>query len=508
LEQGGVDEQNETIMKLSGISKTFYGNYALDNVSLALKAGKVHCIAGENGAGKSTLIKILTGAYRPDGGLISFGDRQYRYLSPRISAEAGIEAVYQENILAEQLTVAENIFAGREPAGPFGLVSFRRMEQDTAALLEKYGIDLPSTRPVNQLTLAQKQYVKILMAVSRKPRILIFDEPTAMLNIRDVQKVLELVSRFRTEGASIVYISHQLSEVLEIADEITVLRDGIVVSTRDNGAGDVTPQMLTADMVGRPMELLYKRGKTAASAEPVLKAEKIKIDGYDEENSFEINRGEIVTITGMVGSGRTELLEGIFGCRRKTGGKLYFRGREYSAGNPGHSIRRGIGYITEDRQKSGLALVLGIAENITCVTLNLFRGFTIFPRREMEIARKAAESNKVKHDSVRQPVRQLSGGNQQKVLLSRWILKGFDLILLDEPTKGVDINAKYEIYALVEDLSSLGKSFLIVSSDMSEVISISDRTLVMRKGKICGELKGEDINEKNIIHHALGVAGA
>jgi ribose transport system ATP-binding protein len=504
-----VDELNgTTLMKLSGISKAFYGNYALNNVSLALKAGKVHCIAGENGAGKSTLIKILTGAYRPDSGIIDFGERQYRYLSPRMSAEAGIVAVYQENVLAEQLTVAENIFAAREPAGSFGLVSFRKMEQDTAALLEKYGIDLPSTHIVGQLTLAQKQYVKILKAISMKPRILIFDEPTAMLNIKDVQKVLELVSRFRAEGASIVYISHQLSEVLEIADEITVLRDGVVVSTRNNDAKDVTPQMLTADMVGRPMELLYKRGKTTVSAEPVLKVEKIKIDGYDEENSFQINRGEIVTITGMVGSGRTELLEGIFGCRRKTGGKLYFHGQEYFADNPGSSIRKGIGYITEDRQKSGLALALGVAENITCVALNLFRGFTIFPRREMEVARKAAESNKVKHDSVRQPVRQLSGGNQQKVLLSRWILKGFDLILLDEPTKGVDINAKYEIYALVEELSSLGKSFLIVSSDMSEVVSISDRIFIMRKGKICGELKGEEINEKNIIHHALGVTGA
>jgi ribose transport system ATP-binding protein len=494
-------------MKLSGISKAFYGNYALDNVSLALKSGEVHCIAGENGAGKSTLIKILTGAYRPDSGVISFGDRQYRYLTPRISAENGIVAVYQENILAEQLTVAENIFAAREPAGPFGLVSFRGMEQDTAALLEKYGIDLPSTRTVNQLTLAQKQYVKILKAISMKPCVLIFDEPTAMLNIKDVQKVLELVSRFRAEGASIVYISHQLSEVLEIADEITVLRDGIVVSTRNNKDKNITPQMLTADMVGRPMELLYKRGRTAASEEPVLRAEKIKIDGYDEENSFQINRGEIVSITGMVGSGRTELLEGIFGCRKKTRGNLYFCGQEYSAASPGSSIRGGIGYITEDRQKSGLALSLGVAENITCAALNLFRGFAIFPRKETEIARKAAESNRVKHDSVRQPVRQLSGGNQQKVLLSRWILKGFDLILLDEPTKGVDINAKYEIYALLEELSSRGKSFLIVSSDMSEVISISDRVLIMRKGKICGELRGEEINEKNIIHHALGVTG-
>lgn len=290
-----VDKQNETIlMKLSGISKTFYGNYALNNVSLTLKAGKVHCIAGENGAGKSTLIKILTGAYRPDGGLINFEDRQYRYLSPHISAEAGIVAVYQENILAEQLTVAENVFAGREPAGPFGLVSFRKMEQDTAALLEKYGIDLPSTGPVSRLTLAQKQYIKILRAISMKPRILIFDEPTAMLNIKDVQKVLELVSRFRAEGASIVYISHQLSEVLEIADEITVLRDGIVVSTRNNKDKGITPQTLTADMVGRPMELLYKRGKTFSSSEPILRAEKIKIGGYDEENSFQINRGKLL----------------------------------------------------------------------------------------------------------------------------------------------------------------------------------------------------------------------
>ncbi|MFP3089396.1 sugar ABC transporter ATP-binding protein [Treponema sp. TIM-1] len=494
-------------MKLNGISKAFYGNYALNNVSLTLNAGKVHCIAGENGAGKSTLIKILTGAYRPDSGAISFGNRQYRHLTPRISAEAGIVAVYQENVLAEQLTVAENIFAAREPAGPLGLVSFRKMEQDTAALLGKYGIDLPSTRLVSQLTLAQKQYVKILRAISMKPCILIFDEPTAMLNIKDVQKVLELVSRFRAEGASIVYISHQLSEVLEIADEITVLRDGIVVSTRNNKDKDITPQMLTADMVGRPMELLYKRGKTFSSPEPVLRAEKIKIEGYNEENSFQINRGEIVVITGMVGSGRTELLEGIFGCRKKTGGSLYFYEQEHFADTPESSIRKGIGYITEDRQKSGLALVLDVAENITCVALNLFRGFTIFPRKETETARKAAESNRVKYESVRQPVRQLSGGNQQKVLLSRWMLRGFDMILLDEPTKGVDINAKYEIYALIEELSSRGKSFLIVSSDMSEVISISDRVLIMRKGKICGELKSEEINEKNIIHHALGVTG-
>jgi ABC-type sugar transport system ATPase subunit len=503
-----VDEQRETvIMRLDGISKSFYGNYALNNVSLVLKTGKVHCIAGENGAGKSTLIKILTGAYRPDSGIISFESRQYRYLTPGMSMEAGIVAVYQENILAEQLSVAENIFAAREPAGSFGLVSFRKMEQNTAALVEKYNINLPVKSPVNQLTLAQKQYVKILKAVSLNPRILIFDEPTAMLNIKDVQKVLELVSRFRNEGASIVYISHQLGEVLEAADEITVIRDGVVVSTRNNEARDITPQMLTADMVGRPMELLYKRAGTSAAGKPLLKAERIKIDGYEEENSFSINRGEIVTITGMVGSGRTELLEGIFGCRKRTGGDLYFNGQPFPARKPENSIRKGIAYITEDRQKSGLALVLGVAENITCAALHLFRGFTIFPADEFKITANAAEDNKIKHNSIRQPVQQLSGGNQQKVILSRWILRGFDLILLDEPTKGVDINAKYEIYALLEKLSAEGKTFLIVSSDMSEVISISDRVLIMRKGRICGELKGGEINETNIINHALGVDG-
>jgi ribose transport system ATP-binding protein len=500
-----VNDEKDIAIKLIGICKAFNGNRALSDVSLTLHKGTVHCIVGENGAGKSTLIKILTGAYIPDSGAIIIDDKSYQRLSPRMSVQTGIVAVYQENVLADQLTVAENIFAGREPVNKAGFVSFRTMRQDAEALIHKYGIDLPVLSQVAMLTPAQKQFVKILKSISINPRVLILDEPTAMLNIRDNQKVLELVSLFRKEGASIVYISHQLSEVLALADTITVLRDGCVISTRNNGNKEVSPQILTQDMVGRPMELLYKRKKSNRKIESLFRVENLQVSGYDTENSFSVNRGEIAGITGMVGSGRTELLEGIFGYRKKTKGDLYFKGEKLSVNRPADAIKKSIGFITEDRQLSGLALSLSVAENITCTALNIFRGFTISPKYELEVAGKAAADTYVKCTSVQQPVQQLSGGNQQKVLLSRWILKGFDLILLDEPSKGVDINAKYEIYTLLEALVAEGKSVLMVSSDMPEVISICDRVLVMRKGKICGELAGSDINETNIINYALGV---
>ncbi|MDR1446685.1 MAG: sugar ABC transporter ATP-binding protein [Treponema sp.] len=512
-----MNNDKETAIELSGISKAFNGNPALSDVSLTLRRGNIHCIVGENGAGKSTLIKILTGAYIPDSGTVSFNGKGRSRLSPREAAEAGIVAVYQENVLASQLSVACNIFAGREPVNKWGLVSYRLLKENTEALAAKYGIHIPVDAAVSSLTPAQKQFVKILKSVSINPRVLILDEPTAMLNLEDNEKVLELTRIFSGEGACVIYISHQLGEVLAIADEVTVLRDGRIISTRSNEKKNITPQELTQDMVGRPMELLYERKRSGAdfmpsdSGEPLFRVENLRIGGFSAENSFTADRGKITGITGMVGSGRTELLEGIFGYRKKTGGSLYFKGERIKIVRPADAIKKSIGFITEDRQFSGLALPLSIAQNITCTALNLFSGFTVFPRQEQAITQKAAADTRVKCVTVKQPVQELSGGNQQKVILSRWLLKSFDLILLDEPTKGVDINAKFEIYGLLEEMVSQGKSIIMVSSDMSEVISICDRVLIMRNGKITNELCRDSndenlrITETNIINCALGV---
>jgi len=506
-----MNNEKETAVKLTGISKAFNGNPALNGVSLVLHKGSIHCIIGENGAGKSTLIKILTGAYIPDSGFITFNGNSHNKLTPREATEAGIVAVYQENVLANQLTIAENIFAGREPANKWGFVSYRTMRKNTSALMEKYGIEIPVSVAVSSLTPAQKQFVKILKSISINPLVLILDEPTAMLNIKDNEKVLELTRVFSKEGACVVYISHQLGEVLAVADEITVLRDGKLISTRSNTEKNITPKELTQDMVGRPMELLYRRKQKSTAQKEIFRVEKLNLSGFEAENSFSVNQGEIVGITGMVGSGRTELLEGIFGSRRKTNGKLFLNGNEIRITKPADAIKKRIGFITEDRQYSGLALPLSIAHNITCTAFNLFKGLIIPPRQEYEAAQKSAGETNVKCVTVKQPVQQLSGGNQQKVLLSRWLLKSFDLILLDEPTKGVDINAKFEIYELLEKLVARGKSVIMVSSDMSEVISICDRVLIMRNGKISSELRqtaSEDslqITETNIINQALGV---
>lgn len=497
-------KMTKPLLKISNVCKSFNGVNALVDIDFELKSGQINCIVGENGAGKSTFIKILTGAYQPDGGTIEIEGEPHKRMVPRDSEALGIAAIYQENVLVGQLTVAENVFAANEKTNKWGVVSHKKAISAANELAENLKIKIDAGKKVEDLNVAEKQYVKILKALTQEPKILILDEPTAMLNISDANKVLALVKTISQRGVGIIYISHHLKEIVQIADIVTVFRDGKVISTHNNEQKNVKLEDITKDMIGRSLDVFYHK-KSHKTDEVLLNVVDLEVEGYTEKNSFSVNRGEIVGIAGMVGSGRTEMVQALFGARKITSGHIEYMGKEVKINKPKDAIKLNIGYITEDRQGSGLALMLGVIENTTSAALGVTSGQLINLRKEKSAVSKVIEKVNIKCASAKQIVKTLSGGNQQKVIFGRWIHKGFDLILLDEPTKGVDINSKSEIYEMLELLTKEGKSILMISSDMPELISLCDRIAVMRKGKLVATLSGDEINENNIIVKALEV---
>jgi ABC-type sugar transport system ATPase subunit len=486
------------------IVKSFAGIRALDGIAFDLNPGEIHCLVGENGAGKSTLMKILSGAHAPDAGEIDVGGVSYKTLTPRLSRQLGIEIVYQENLLVPTMNVIENIFVGCEETRG-GFADFRSMRRHAQDLLDELGLSLDLMRRNETLSVSEQQYVKILKAFVKQPRVLILDEPTSMFNVRDAGKVLDMVQRIAKKGISIIYISHSLNEVVKIADRITVLRDGIVVTVLDNSKRDVSIPSITQEMVGRSMEMFYSRAPHEIG-DVVLAVEGLQREKAGPAVSFHLRKGEILGFSGMVGSGRTEIIRSLIGADPRVAGKIVLDGKELALRNPSESIAAGIAYITEDRQKLGLMLGASIVENLTIVGLDRkIPGYFINFRKHVGLIKGIYDELSIKASSPLQMVRYLSGGNQQKVVLGKWLFEDSDIFILDEPTRGIDVGAKADFYAIMSDLTKKGKSIIMISSDMPELISMSDRIIVVRNGQIIRELSGDEITERNIITYALEV---
>jgi ribose transport system ATP-binding protein len=485
-------------VEMIGISKRFGGIRALDDVSFAVKPGEVHALLGENGAGKSTLMKILSGACHRDSGEIRILGQPVEISNPHVSRQLGIGIIYQELVLAPDLSVAENIFIGDIP--PF--VPWKKLQQRARKILKEVGFDIDPKARLGDLPLAYQQVVEIAKALSRDVKLLILDEPTAVLAPPEVKNLLELIKTLSARGVSIIYISHRLEEIFEIAQAITVIKDGRTVGT-------VPPKEISSDqlidmMVGRHVSALFPTDERKIG-EPVLQVQNVRLGSRVADVSFEVRAGEILGIAGLIGSGRTEMARAIFGADRKDGGLVLLNGQRQSIRNPRHAVRAGIGLVPEDRKKQGVVTSLPIRQNTTMSVLGRFTGILgiINKKAEANTVQRLVQRLAIKTRSIESRVDTLSGGNQQKVALSKWFGAGCRVIFFDEPTRGVDVGAKAEIYRLISDLAVEGLAVVLISSDLIEVLGMSDRILVMSRGRISGELKKDEFSEANIMRLAL-----
>jgi ribose transport system ATP-binding protein len=493
--------ERQLILTLNNITKDFSGTRALDDVTFDLYAGEVHCLVGENGAGKSTLIKILSGAENPDKGEIVVFGKNYRQLSTHQAIELKIATIYQDVDLVETLTVADNIFLGTELLNHFGMVDTPRQEEIASSILERLNIHIDPQILVEDLSLAQKQTLQLIKALHRDAKILIMDEPTSSLGKKETIALLDLTRSLAARGIGIIYISHYLQEVTQIGDRISVLKDGRKINTYDQT--NFTVSQLIRDMVGRDADLFYKKERVPIG-EPLLRVDNYSRGEVVKNISFQIGRGEIFGIGGMVGSGRTELVNLLFGVDPKDSGELYLAGRKITPHSPKEAVRNGICMITEDRKTSGLFGVRPVKENIAIVK-NESNGAFINLRREAERVQEKVSQLNLQLATIEQDVDSLSGGNQQKSILGRWLMKGAEVFIFDEPTKGVDIGSKEEIYHLMTELSRQGKGIIMISSDMPELLSMSDRIGIMLNGEMVNILTAEEASEERLIQEYLGI---
>jgi rhamnose transport system ATP-binding protein len=494
------------LVELRGITKTYGGVRALSDVSFAIRRGQVHALVGENGAGKSTLVKILTGVIQPDDGMLLVDGEAQRIPGPHAAHRLGIVAMYQEPTVFQDLSVAENVFAGRHPRSGLRTVAWREMRAEASRILDELGVDFGPDTPVRGLGVADRQLLEIAKALSASARLLIMDEPTAALSPPEVDNLFATVRRLRDRGVVIVFISHRLEEVTAIADTVTVLRDGGHVATRP--AAELPHDQIIRLMVGRSLDALFPK-EEAEIGDVVLKAEKLTRRGVFSKVSFELRRGEIVGLAGFVGSGRTEIARAIFGIDRLDSGQIMIEGRRFRPRSPRTALRRGLAYLPEDRLHQGLVQPMSIAQNASMAILPaLTPAGVLRPRRERALARRFMEQLRIRATSVAQVVRSLSGGNQQKVVLSKWLAAQPRVLILDEPTHGVDVGTKADVHRTISGLAAEGLSILLISSELLEVLGMSDRVLVMREGRLVAEFSREDATQERVIHAAAGVEEA
>jgi ribose transport system ATP-binding protein len=494
--------QNTPILSTVGLTKTFGANTVLSDISLDINAGEVHAVIGENGAGKSTLMKILAGNHTPSGGSIHFQGQEVRFSGPTDAEAKGIVLVHQEILLAPDLTVAQNIYLGREITRGIS-VDDKTMNAGADAAIRRLGAIIEPKRILNTLSIAQRQLVQIARALLVPHQLVIFDEPTASLTPVETEALLNVIRQIRKSGVSVLYISHRLGEVKDIADRVTVLRDGKHVTTRD--ASELTPHMMAELMVGRDVSKLYPQQGTHSSSETVLEARALSVPGYVKEASFSLKQGEILGFGGLVGAGRTELLEGVVGLRPSCG-DVWHRGVKQEFNSVAKSMAAGIVYLTEDRKGKGLLLQENLAKNLTLSALKKFvKNWMISRSSEDAALDQAIQEFDIRTRDKKLLSGQLSGGNQQKLLIGKMMLLDPQVIIIDEPTRGIDIGTKEQIYRFIADLAASGKSVVVISSEMQELIGLCDRIIVMREGVIAGEVSGDDMNENNIVLLATGV---
>ena len=486
------------LLEMRSITKRFPGVVALDGVDFELERGEVHVLLGENGAGKSTLVKMLAGAYRPDEGEILLTGEAASISSATDAQKLGISTIYQEFNLVPQFTVAENIFLGRQPRR-FGFVDRRKMREEARKLLDRMKVLVDPDALVSNLGVAQRQMVEIAKALSLNARILIMDEPTASLSGQEVERLFEIVRGLKEEEVAMIFISHHLEEVSEIGDRVTVLRDGKVV---DRVPASTKHSELVRMMVGRSVEAQFPRRRPEVG-EVLLEVKNLSREGVLEDVSFSLRAGEVVGVAGIVGAGRTELARAIFGADPGDAGGVWVDGRRMERGDPREAKRRGMGFVTEDRQGQGIVPPLSVAENLGLASLERNTHVGLVNRREQrKQARKMIEDLNIRTPGPEQEIRFLSGGNQQKTVIGKWLLADSKVLIMDEPTRGIDVGAKVEIYELMNELTENGAGILMISSDLPEVLGMSDRILVMSGGRITGELSVEEANGENVMELA------
>ncbi len=491
----------EIILTMKDIDKTFPGVHALDHVSLDVKKGEVLALMGENGAGKSTLMKVLTGIYKKDSGTITYEGREIEFKNPHEAQEAGIVIVHQELNMIGHLTVAQNIFIGREPLNG-GLIDDAKMNRDAKKLFEKLKIEIDPTEKMNLLTVGKQQMCEIAKAISRNAKLIIFDEPSAALTDAEIEQLFTIIRDLREQQLGIIYISHRMDEIKKITDRVTVMRDGCNVGTLITK--DCTKDDIINMMIGH---VIYAAPKTESHVKPgtpvVLKVEHINAGRMVRDVSFELHKGEILGFSGLMGAGRTETARAIFGADARESGDIYINGEKVKITRPEEAVSAGLSYLSEDRKQFGLALKKSIVENSTLTCLPKFcRRQFIDKKKEKEVTQKYVDMLQLKTPGVDQLVINLSGGNQQKVVIGKWLIGDADILIFDEPTRGIDVGAKEEIYELMNRLADEGKSIIMISSELAEILRMSDRIIVMCEGKITGELDIAEATQAKIMNLA------
>jgi ABC-type sugar transport system ATPase subunit len=495
-----VSDNNGVVLRMENITKTFPGVVALDNVSIDLNKGEVLGILGENGAGKSTLIKILAGNYIKDSGDIFVDGQKFEIRGPAEAVASGIRVIYQELNTINNLTVAENIFIGEQIVkGPFKIIDWKTMIKRSLELLDILNVKLDPNAILGDLSVSEKQIVEIAKAISKEAKILVMDEPTAALSEEETQSLFKIIKTLKSKGVSIIYISHRLKEIFEITDRVTVLRDGKKVGSLKTVDSD--ENKLVEMMVGRDIKDMYPK-REVKIGDVVMEVKNLTADGF-KDISFTLKRGEILGIFGLLGSGRTSLVKALFGANRIKAGDMIVNGKKLKIKSPSEAKDEKIGLVPLDRKTEGLALIMGVKENITLANISdLGKSFLISKIQERKKAGKWVEEIGIRTPTVDQEVNSLSGGNQQKVVLAKWLESGSQIIILNEPTRGIDVGAKIEIYKLMQDLCERGSSVIMVSSELMEIMSIADRIIVMSKGRFTDEYTRKEASEEKLLHSA------
>ena len=495
-------EPRDCILELREVSKDFPGVRALDQVNIQFERATVHAVVGENGAGKSTLMKILMGLYREYTGDVILCGRPLAHRGVRQALDAGISMIHQELMYVPHMSVAENLLLGQEPASRFlRRVDRRATHRQTKQLLQQVGMDLDPNRRMNNLSVAERQMVEIAKAVSYDARIIIMDEPTSALSQREVQRLLALIAELRSRGVTVIYISHKLEEVFEIADTITVLRDGRVIAT--HAKNEIDANRLIALMVGRELADVFPK-RTYEPGADMLTVRNLTRQGVFRNVSFSVRQGEILGLAGLMGAGRTEVIRCLFGLDTYDEGQILVEGQEISIRSPAQALKLGLGLVSEDRQITGLVPCLSLGANITLSHMNRCSwGPVIARRKEQALVKRMAAALAVKSSSSAQRVGNLSGGNQQKVVLAKALLGEPEILILDEPTRGIDIGTKAEIYKLICRLADEGKAIIMVSSELPEILGLSDRVVVLSNGTVAGQLPREQASAEAIMHYAM-----
>jgi inositol transport system ATP-binding protein len=495
--------EQEIKLRVSQIEKSFPGVKALDKIDFKVRRGTVHALCGENGAGKSTLMKIINGIYKPDAGQIFIDEKPVKIQSPIHARQHGIAMIAQELNYVPEMSIEENLFLGRLPVKKLGNVDWKQLKSRTVEFLKEEKLPYKPSQKMKTLTVSDIQMLEIIKAISNNAEIIVMDEPTSSITQREVEMLFKKINELKKQGVSIVYISHKLDEVFQIADDITIFRDGAVVESHP--ASEMTMDQVISLMVGRKMENIYPK-ETVELGEKLLEARNLHSDGIFKDINFNVKAGEIVGFAGLVGAGRTEVMRALFGLDPLTGGEVFINNKKVSIKKVSDSINHKMVMLSEDRRRYGIIPIRSVMENASISSLEkvIYKGYA-HEKEERKIVGEYFKKMNVKTPSLDTPIQALSGGNQQKVLFAKWMLREPEILILDEPTRGIDVGAKFEIYKLTVEMAKQGKAVIMVSSELPELIGMCDRIYVMNQGKITGELGREDFSQEAIMKHATSV---